>query len=131
MRALILANCDEVLRLRKRIDDTFRLRERSQAHRERWRTACREFRSRYDQLAFPGGYSTAKQRIAAGDLDAIEAALCFVEVRPYFFRSGYMFKELLPKLKRANLSSEQRERLARVLLAYQDWRETKRRTPRT
>ena len=131
MRTLILANCEEVLRLRKRIDDTFRLRGRSQEHRERWQTACREFRARYDQLAFPGGYSTAKQRIAAGDLDAIEAALCFVEIRPYFFRSGYMFKELLPKLKRANLSSEQRERLACVLLAYQDWRETKRRTPRT
>jgi hypothetical protein len=131
VRTLILANSEEVQRLRERINETFRLRGRSKEHRERWQTACREFNTRYDQLAFPGGYSTAKQKIAAGDLDAIEAALCFVEIRPYFFRSGYMFKELLPKLKRANLSSEQRERLARVLLAYQDWRETKRRSLRT
>jgi hypothetical protein len=86
---------------------------------------------RYDLLAFPGGYSTAKERIAAGDADAIEAALCFVEVRPYFFRSGYMFKDLLRRLRHAKLSASQGDRLAVVLLAYEAWRATKRRTPRT
>ncbi len=66
-------------------------------------------------------------RILAGDSEAIEAALCFVELRPYFFRSGYMFKALLPKLKRAPLSATEAARLQTVLSAYDAWREPKRR----
>ena len=68
---------------------------------------------------------TAKERIRSGDTDAIEAALCFVELRPYFFRSGYMFKTLLPMLKRVQLTPSQRERFSRVTLAYDKWRAQK------
>jgi len=122
MQALITANAAEVVRLRERIGETVKHRDKSPEQAKRWERACAEFHSRYDSLAFPGGYSTARDRIASGDLDAIEAALCFVELRPYFFRSGYMFKELLPKLKKANLSRDQIERLDRVLSAYAKWR---------
>jgi hypothetical protein len=34
-----------------------------------------------------------------------------LEVQPYFFRSGYMFSEIMKKLKRAPLSTDQFERL--------------------
>ena len=57
---------------------------------------CAEFHSQYDDLAFPSGYSTAFERIAAHDLEAIETAFCFFDCRPYFFRSGYMFKAFCP-----------------------------------
>ena len=123
LQALITANAAEVTRLHDRIGETLKHRYKTPEQTKRWETACSEFHRRYDSLAFPGGYSTARERIAAGDLDAIEAALCFAELRPYFFRSGYMFKELLPKLKKANLSIEQVERLDRVLNAYAKWRE--------
>jgi hypothetical protein len=126
MRNLILANAAEIETLHKRIHETLRNRHKTPEQTALWETVCREFHSRYDQLAFPGGYSTARERIVAGDRDAIEAALCFVELRPYFFRSGYMFKELLPKLKRADLSAAERERLNAVLLAYDEWRVKKR-----
>jgi hypothetical protein len=126
-----MENAEEITRLHKRIHETLRHRYKSKEQTERWETACKEFHARYDLLAFPGGYSTAKARIIAGDLVAIEAALCFVECRPYFFRSGYLFKEFLPKLKRADLSQSQSERLKGVLLAYDAWKATKRAAPRT
>jgi hypothetical protein len=121
-----MANAAEITRLHKRIHETLRLRYKSKEQTERWETACKEFHARYDLLAFPGGYSTAKGRIVAGDSAAIEAALCFAECRPYFFRSGYMFKELLSKLKRADLSQDQAERFKRVLSAYDAWKAAKR-----
>jgi hypothetical protein len=80
-------------------------------------------------LAVPGGYLTAKERIRSGDTEAIEAALCFVELCPYFFRSGYMFKTFLPMLKRVQLTPSQRDRLSRVMLAYDKWRAQKRAQP--
>jgi hypothetical protein len=69
-----------------------------------------DFHARYDLLAFPGGYASreVRARILNGDFAAIEAAICFLEVRPYFFRSGYMFKDLLRALKRAPLTQEER-----------------------
>lgn len=51
------------------------------------------------------------ERLIEGDLETMEAAICFLEVRPYFFRSGYMFDGLLRKVKHAPLSLEQRARL--------------------
>ena len=126
LRALITDNAVEIEKLHARIHETVRHRCKSPEQTERWKTACKEFHSRYDQLAFPGGYSSAKSRIASGDTQAIEAALCFVECRPYFFRSGYMFKELLPKLKRSDLTTDQRTRLNKVVSAYAEWRAKKR-----
>ena len=125
MKDLIARNAEEVRRLHARIHETYRLREKSSEQKERWERACAEFHSRYDKLAFPGGYNTAIERILAGDSEAIEAALCFIELRPYFFRSGYMFKALLPKLKRAPLSVSEAARLQAVLTAYDAWRQAK------
>ena len=126
MKEMITRNAEEIRRLHARVHETARLRDKSPEQKEGWQQACAEFHARYDTLAFPGGYNTAIDRILAGDSDAIEAALCFVELRPYFFRSGYMFKALLPKLKRAPLSRSEDARLQTVLSAYDAWRQAKR-----
>jgi hypothetical protein len=85
------------------------------------------FHARYDGLAFPGGYQRggALNRIAYGDPDAMEAAICFLEIRPYFFRSGYMFKDILRKCRRAPLSSDQAARLKTIEKGLLEWRERK------
>lgn len=121
-------NADEIRRLHSRIHETVRNRGKSEEQKERWQRACAEFHARYNDLAFPGGYDGAGQRILAGDSVAIETALCFVELRPYFFRSGYMFKALLPKLKRAHLTQSQSDRLQAVLSAYAAWRRARQKT---
>jgi hypothetical protein len=78
-------------------------------------------------LAFPGGYSQALQRFRENDPTVIEPALCFLEERPYFFRSGYMFSTLLRRVKRSDLTSAQRDRLDAVLRKRDEWRARKRR----
>lgn len=64
-------------------------------------------------------------RISYGDEEAMEAAICFLEIRPYFFRSGYMFKDILRKCRRARLSSDQAARLKTIEKRLWEWRERK------
>jgi len=125
LKSIIRANSEEIARLHARIHESFSIRDRSPEKRQEWQRACEIFHSRYDELAFPGGYNGALERIVAGDPESMEAAICFLEMRPYFFRSGYMFDALLRKTKRAPLSEEQVARLERILQAKADWRAQK------
>ena len=125
LKKLILANAAEIVRLYSRIHETLRFRGQSPEQTEEWSRACLEFHTRYDSLAFPGGYRGALDRIAAGDPQAMEAAVCFLECRPYFFRSGYMFKDILRKCKRAPLSEEQALRLHIVNEKLAEWQQRK------
>jgi len=104
-----------------RIHETFKERNTPQG-RTVWEGACAEFHSSYDALAFPGGYSTALVRLEQGDVEAIEAALVFLEVRPYFFRSGYMRETLMRRLKHVGMSEQQSKRFEAVREAQRQWR---------
>ncbi|UXH78601.1 hypothetical protein [Roseateles amylovorans] len=118
----MLHSAKEINRLHARLHETFVRRDTDERFREEWKAACAEFHARYNDLAFPGGYEVAFQRIVAGDSDAIEAALCFLECRPYFVRSGYMFKKLLRKARQAPLTTDQALRLAVVQYRQDEWR---------
>ena len=118
----IMDNAEEARRIHARVHETFRLRGQGPAKLQEWKQACACFHSRYDGLAFPGGYHGALERIAAGEPQALEAAICFLECRPYFFRSGYMFKTILRKVKHAALSKRQASRLQDVLERQAEWR---------
>jgi hypothetical protein len=122
IRYMIRENADEIVRLHSRIHESFAQRDSSLEKKQAWSHACSEFHFRYDMLAFPGGLRGAFQRIADGEPFAMEAAVCFLEVRPYFFRSGYMYKDLIRKCKRAPLSSEQQARFDSVLERYLAYR---------
>jgi hypothetical protein len=125
LKRLILENGAEITRLYARIDETLGRRSSSPRGRDEWKPACAQFHERYGELAFPGGYDGAATRILAGDPTAMEAAVCFLECRPYFLRSGYMYKELLRKAKQAPLSPEQSERLQVVVQRVSEWRACK------
>ena len=55
----------------------------------------------------------------------MEAAICFLECRPYYFRSGYMFKDILRKAKKAPFSTDQKIRLQVVIEAFDEYRRIK------
>ncbi|MFK2878273.1 hypothetical protein [Rhodanobacter hydrolyticus] len=126
IKLLIEGNAEEVRRLHGRIHETLAFRDVSPKRREEWKRACEDFHRRYDELSFPGGYKGARDRLVAGDPETMEAAICFLELRPYFFRSGYMFEALLRKAKDAPLSVEQRARLQFVADSFRAWKASKR-----
>nr|GAT45554.1 predicted protein [Mycena chlorophos] len=130
MKLLIGKNSAEASRLHGRIHETFAKRDVSPEKREEWKQACEVFRRRYNELAFPGGYDGALDRLVAGNEEAMEAAICFPEMRPYFFRSGYMFDTLLRKAKHAPLSIEQSARLQLVVDQVRAWKALKRKKQR-
>ena len=114
---MILSNAAEIVRLNKHVRETYKLRDQGAESLRAWKAACQELHARYDALAFPGGYNGALERIEVGDPNTVEAAICFLEIRPYFFRSGYMYEKVLRKVKRAKLLSKQAERLEAVIQA--------------
>jgi hypothetical protein len=126
LKRLMGENAAEITRLQLRVHETVKKRGANAHGRLEWQNACAEFHSRYNDLAFPGGCEGAVERILNGDPFAMEAAVCFLEQRPYFFRSGYMFQRILQKAKRAPLTPEQLRRLNAVIVRQQEWRALKR-----
>ena len=116
-RCVIQENARRVTELHDRIQETVKRRDSSPEARAEWSRACAEFHGQYDQLAFPGGYTTGLKKIQAGDSRAIEDALVFLEVRPYFFRSQYIRTKLKRLLKHASLNGRQTERFQTALAA--------------
>ena len=99
------------------IQQSFRARTESAEADARWRDACALFHREYDALAFPGGLAAGLARLRALEPEAIETTIHFLEVDPYFFRSGYIKADLLRHLKRAPLTKSQEQRLRNVILA--------------
>jgi nitrate reductase beta subunit len=114
-RCVIQENAKRVTELHDHIHETLKRREVSPEGRADWSRACEEFHSKYDKLAFPCGYEAGLRKIQAGDAEAIEDALAFLEVRPYFFRSQYIRTKLTRLLKHAQLTARQTARFQRVL----------------
>lgn len=122
MKREIEENAETIRRLHSRIKETLELRDLNPLKRREWERACKEFHARYQTLSFPCNYAEALQKIKDGDQLSVESALCFVELRPYFFRSGYMYRELIRRLKNANLAGSHRERRDVIIQAYRQWR---------
>lgn len=122
MEHLIRANADEINRLRQVIRDTAGARWRGPEQRARHAAACAEYALRYEQLAFPGGYDQALKLLAEHDPGTLDAALTFLEVRPCFFRSGYMWKTLLKRAQRVPMGVKRQARMQRILDAYGAYR---------
>lgn len=121
-KSQIQSNARAITELHRHVHETARERDQGSAQRELWRAAWADFHAQYETLAFTGGISTARDRMRAGDDTAIEYALCFIEIRPYFFRSGYMYNDLLRVLRNCELTLRQRERYNRVYDMYRAYR---------
>ena len=114
-RCVIQKNADRLKTLHSRVHETLKFRDANpEAHAE-WSRACDEFQKQYDALAFPGGYASGLQKLQAGETSAIDDALAFLEVRPYFFRSQYIRTKLTRLLKHTPLTNRQAERLQKAL----------------
>jgi hypothetical protein len=81
-----------------------------------WQEAAQKFQESYDRLAFPGGLNRQLELLKKHDANAIDAALVYLQVNPYYFRSGYIKQQLAHLLKKAPLTKTHKERLLQILL---------------
>ena len=110
---------EEILfRLYKRFKSTVEHRDSSKEAEQEWSKALTLFNEKYRQLSFLNGTTNYRLELRAGNKEAIEYAICFLEVRPYYHRSGYMWIDLLRVLKNCNLSKTQRKRYETVRQRY-------------
>jgi hypothetical protein len=112
LRSLIARNAAELHLLHTRVHETWRQRPGSPEHL----AACSGFRDAYDALAFPGGLAEGLERLRTHDPEAVENAIKFLEVDPWFFRSGYIKEEILRRLKSAPLTSVMKLTLERLIM---------------
>jgi hypothetical protein len=117
VREKIVADSEELVRLNQAIRDTFARRSLSQHGHEEWSKACAKFHSEYANLSYPGG-DEGWGKFLNGDYAEIETAVLFLDVDPYFFRSGYMKEVIWTRLKKFDLSTPQRTRLDAIAIAY-------------
>jgi hypothetical protein len=116
-------NAAELNRLHRLVHETCKRRGQSQEAHQEWVQASATMLAQHPALCVPGGMDDEfYPRLKAGDSRTAEVALCFVELRPYFFRSGYLWKEILQKCKNAPLIGDQAERRDFLVARYADWK---------
>jgi len=107
--------------LHERIDEAFAVRDRSDDHWRHWENACSEFHA-YKPTLFQLGEPAVLNDITAGSGPWRSAALLFLELDPWFFRSGYLKGKVARALKRARLQPEEVDRINGILVAAVDSR---------
>jgi len=124
----IRQNAVKIAELHSRIHETGKLRDERREQEQERADGCSEFHESYSRLAFIGGVETSRDRLRAGDTEAIDYVLDFLEIRPYFFRSGYMYNDFMRVLRNCPLSPGQRGRYDRIYERYLAYRDRRRQT---
>ncbi len=114
---IVRVNAERINALHKRINETVPHRTHSPADREAWSEACKAFHHAYPDLIFPGGVKCWTSLLAR-DPAEMEAALAFLEVDPWFFRSGYLKQIIWSRLKKSLLTQQQEDRLEIIAVSY-------------
>ncbi|HEV7405672.1 MAG TPA: hypothetical protein VGO11_22200 [Chthoniobacteraceae bacterium] len=96
--------------LHRQVEATLQHRDESPHARWGWEQACRQFH-RFDAPMLALVTREGRARIRAGDPEFVERAICYLEVDPYHFRSGYNKSTLIRCLKGLSLSPPQQMRL--------------------
>jgi hypothetical protein len=126
IKQMIRENAAEIVRLNDRRKKALLSRDLSPEKWCEWYQASEALSAGFHALAFPGGFVGAYDRIASGAPLAMEAAICFLEIRPFFYRSGYMYRDIFRRCKHAPLSPEQAARFELVKERLAEWKRRKR-----
>ncbi len=103
------------------VNETFLLRDKGPSYRKAWQDACSAFHE-YAGDAFAPYRDDLKADLAEGRPEAIEFALSFLECRPYYYRSGYLYRNILRWVKRLPMSQLQAKRRDLILACYAEYR---------
>ena len=116
------AKVSELNRLHKSLHELSDLRWRTQKAEDiaRWENAVRAWKE-FSGFGYPETKfyffenQTFLAALSAGDADAKESAIKFLEFDPYYYRSGYIKSKLLVRLKNIKLSASEVKRLQKVI----------------
>ena len=116
------AKVSELNRLHKSLHELSDLRWRAQKAEDiaRWENAVRAWKE-FSGFGYPETKfyffenQTFLAALSAGDADAKESAIKFLEFDPYYYRSGYIKSKLLVRLKNIKLSASEVKRLQKVI----------------
>lgn len=89
------------------------LRRRAQAQ-EVHKASARELWVAFDEFYDP--LWDLPERMATGDLEAVEAGIIYLEVSPRCFRSGYLAERVMRHLSRAELTPDQHARCIEIVM---------------
>ena len=114
------ARVETLQRLHRAIDETseIRLRTQSQEDIAKWHKAVerwKDYSGWGDQKFYVFESDCFLKALAAGEADARECAITFLEYDCYYFRSGYMKAKLLTRLKHLDLTQAETRRLQKVV----------------
>jgi len=112
-RRLIIEESAKLQALHAQIHRTFALRDRDEKHWQEWKQACHGFHA-YSSALDPY-FKLACEESRYSKRDLIEFAICFLEVDPMFFRSGYLKQIVITRLKRSELREGDKSRLRGVV----------------
>lgn len=125
---LILQNTKEINYLRnERSEQSDFLRENNiKLSQAQLKESYLAYAEKYDRLVFEYeryvGEDGLYESLRNHDKYTIEYALCFIEIRPYFYRSGYMYQRLMRKLNAVPMTEKQRERYLAVKESYANFK---------
>ncbi len=100
--------------LRIKVDETWRLRDKTPQNRTKWIKAAqeyREFTSELDDLV-----ADCLKYGIEHDSNLREFVFAYIECDPYFYRSGYILEKLIQKVKKLNLTHAEKKSIQRLLI---------------
>lgn len=110
-REMITREAKTLCALHARVHETFRNRSKD---RQTWSDACAEFHSY--RPAFESYLEQIDRKPEIHSKGTVEFMITFLEVDPWFFRSGYLKETMIRRLKRAPLTDVDKARLRTVCL---------------
>lgn len=99
----------------QQIDQTYAKRNESESAWQAWVDACETWHDSILASDFLWNDET-RQKIRKGDREAIEDTLLYLEVDPWYFRSGYLKEHIISSLKQAPLTELDKERIRQIII---------------
>lgn len=113
-KSQIARHRDKLNELHERIHSTFKVRDRSEAHKRRWEDACADFhgfRSEVDSCMDQVSVESLSE-----DKQIRQFVFDFLTVDPIYFRSGYEKENLLRLIKSLDLLDGEKDVLRQTIL---------------